>query len=186
MVFIGRHSSAKRGTPVVSAPPVVPSLDEPAELRRQEAVDSLGLSEHAEDRYDRIVDMARSLYHTELAAFSVIDGNREWFKSSTGSALTQVDRCDSFCSVMIQEEGALVVADTTLDPRFSSNPGVTGPMGIRFYAGVPILSRDGVKVGALCVSSTEPRTDVDAAILEQLALLIQAELTMTPSYSSVG
>jgi len=184
MTILGRLTKSPRIT-AVSAPPPVPSLDDPAELRRQHAVDSLGIAgTEAEDRYNRIVEMARSLYHTELASFSVVDRNREWIKASTGTSLAEVDRSYSFCSVMIQQPGSMVVPDTAVDPRFSANPGVVGSMGIRFYAGVPILSRDGEKIGALCVSSTKPRAGIDLAILEQLALLIQAELRLTPSYSA--
>lgn len=182
MVIIGR-TSRSRGL-VVSTPPTVPSLDDPAEARRQEAVDSLGIVDtEAEERFDRIVEMARSLYHTDAAVFSVIDRDREWMKATAGTPITQVPRSSSFCSVIVQQEGALVVGDTTLDPRFAHNPGVVGAPGIRFYAGVPIITREGEKIGALCVSDTRPRKNVDMSILEQLALLVQAELRLTPLYS---
>lgn len=181
MTILGRLAKSPRQT-AVSTPLTVPSLDDPAEVRRQHAVDALDiLDTAAEDRYNRIVEMARSLYHTDAAVFSVIDHNREWFKAATGTSSGPVDRSMSFCSVTIQQRESLVVADASADPRFSSNPGVLGGPRIRFYAGVPIRSRDGENIGALCVTDSGPRAGVDMAILEQLALLIQAELRLTSS-----
>lgn len=191
MAFISlpRGPRGSRSTPVTAEPPAIPALDDPAERRRQDAVDSLEIVDTpAEDRFDRIVEMARSLYHTDAAVFSVIDRDREWHKARTGTRLVEVDRSASFCSVTIQQEGALVVGDTATDPRFSENPGVVGKPGIRFYAGVPIVTREGEKIGALCVSDTRPRDreSVDESVLQQLALLIQAELRLTPTYSTTS
>jgi len=184
MVFIGR-TSRSRG-PVAAAPPVIPSLDDPAERRRQQAVDALGIIESPpEERFDRIVNMAKSLYHTQAAAFSVVDHDREWMKSCVGSPLHQIGRERSFCSVTIQQDEPLFIGDTTLDPRFSSHPGVVGSPGVRFYYGVPIIGQNGERVGALCVIDTVPRdrSAVDESQLVMLAQLIQFELNMTPSYS---
>ena len=187
MVFIGR-TSRSRG-PVVAAPPVIPSLDDPAELRRQQAVDALGIVESPpEERFDRIVNMAKSLYHTDAAAFSIVDHSREWMKACVGYPTADITRERSFCSVTIQQDEPLFVGDATRDPRFSNHPGVVGAPHVRFYYGVPIHGRDGERIGALCVIDTSPRErgSVDESQLLQLAQLIQLELSMTPSYSSAG
>ena len=184
MAFIGR-TSRSRG-PVVAAPPVIPSLDDPEELRRQQAVDALGIVESPpEERFDRIVNMAKSLYHTQAAAFSLVDRDREWMKSCVGYPAADISRERSFCSVTIQQDEPLFVGDATLDPRFSSHPGVLGAPHVRFYYGVPVRDRDGEKIGALCVIDTVPRdrSTVDESQLLMLAQLIQFELNMTPSYS---
>lgn len=162
------------------------ALDTAAEMNRQDAVDALRIVDTpAEDRFDRIVAMAQKLYRTDAAIFSIVDHDREWLKARVGTSLEQVPRADSFCSVTIQQEGAFVVADTRHDKRFRENPGVTGELGIRFYAGVPITSRNGEAIGALCVLDRSPRDEstVDKSMLEQLALLIQAELRVRPAYA---
>jgi len=155
------------------------ALDVAAEAERQSAVDSLGiLDTPAEDRFDRIVTMARQLYGTNAAVFSVIDRDREWHKSMSGTDVDEVARSSSFCNITIRNRGAMVVGDAYEDERFSDNPLVAGDPGIRFYAGFPIESPSGERIGALCVYDPKPRvaSDVDETMLRQLALLIQAEL----------
>ena len=154
-------------------------MDVAAEAERQSAVDALGiLDTPAEDRFDRIVTMARQLYGTNAAVFSVIDRDREWHKSMSGTDVDEVARSSSFCNVTIRNRGAMVVGDAYEDDRFSDNPLVVGDPGIRFYAGFPVESPTGERIGALCVYDPKPRvaSDVDESMLRQLALLIQAEL----------
>lgn len=183
---ITRRTFRSRAT-IVPVPAPIPALDDPAELRRQRAVDALGIVETpSEDRFDRIVQMARTVYHTQAAVFSIVDHGREWMKACVGSDTAEIARERSFCSVTIQQDEPLFIGDTTLDPRFSSHPGVVGEPGVRFYYGVPIVSREGERIGALCVidTSTRERSAVDESQLRQLAQLIQLELSMTPNYSS--
>jgi GAF domain-containing protein len=149
------------------------------EERRQAAVDALAIVDTApEDRFDRIVSMARQLYGTETAVFSIIDHGREWHKAISGPADEQVDRGTSFCSVTIRGNGPLVVSDALTDDRFSGVPAVVDDPHIRFYAGYPVKDRSGQRVGALCVYDPEPRdeSDIDPSMLAQLAHLIEAEL----------
>jgi GAF domain-containing protein len=149
------------------------------EQRRQAAVDALAIVDTAaEDRFDRIVSMARQLYGTETAVFSIIDHGREWHKAISGPADEQVDRGTSFCSVTIRGNGPLVVPDAQADARFSDVQAVVDEPHIRFYAGFPVKDRRGQRVGALCVYDSEPRdeTDIDPSMLAQLAHLIEAEL----------
>lgn len=166
-----------------SVRPTVPALDDPDEMRRQRSVDSLQIVDTpSEDRFDRIVAMAQKVYRTEAAVFSVVDHNREWHKARIGTPVEQVDRTNSFCSVTIQQDGAMIVEDAASDERFRSNPAVSGMPGVRFYAGVPIVSPSGEHIGALCVVDTKPRRRgaVDPSMLESLGRLIQAELRFRP------
>ena len=154
------------------------------EDQRQKAVDDLGiLDTPTEDRFDRIVTMARQLYGTDSAVFSIIDREREWHKSMAGTDTVEVARSSSFCSVTIRQTGAMVVTDATADERFSDNPSVTGNPGIRFYAGVPVEGPRGERIGALCVYDPRPRTgeEIDETMLRQLAHLIEAELRVAPA-----
>jgi len=160
--------------------PRAASDENPAiERRRQRAVDRLGiLDTPSEERFDRIVTMARQLYHTDSAVFSVIDRDREWHKSRSGDTVEEAVRTASFCSVTIRGEDALVVGDASKDDRFNDTPSVVGDPKLRFYAGFPVRAPGGEQIGALCVYDPEPRNadEVDESMLRQLAHLIEAEL----------
>jgi hypothetical protein len=160
---------------VVTADPV----SETAEEERQSAVDALGIVDTpAEVRFDRIVAMAREVYGTEVAIFSVIDNDREWHKSMVGTDIAELARSSSFCSHTIRDRGAMIIPDLRLDERFEHNPFVEGAPHLRFYAGFPVESPSGERIGALCVLDSVPRdsADIDEATLRELALRIQAEL----------
>lgn len=155
------------------------------ERERQDSVDALGIVDtSSEDRFDRIVRMAQSLYGTESAAFSVIDRNRQWHKSRVNIADEEVSRMGSFCSIAIEDRGPLVVLNALEDDRVAASPQVTGNPNIRFYAGFPVESPDGSRIGALCVFDPTPRNaaDVDPSMLAQLAHLIEAELRVKPTF----
>jgi len=163
-----------------------PASEEPvvAERRRQKAVDDLKiLDTPAEDRFDRIVTMARQLYGTESAVFSVIDRDREWHKSRSGNTVEAAERSASFCSVTIRGDDTLIVGDASKDDRFSATAGVTGDPNLRFYAGFPVKAPGGEQIGALCVYDPTPRNvaDVDDSMLRQLAHLLEAELRVAPA-----
>ena len=162
------------------------ALDEAeVERERQRGVDATGILDTGpEDRFDRIVDMARTLYGTESAAFSVIDRDRQWHKSRSNVADQQVSRVGSFCSITVTDRGPMIVLDALTDDRVSDSPQVTDDPNIRFYAGFPVESPDGSRIGALCVFDPAPRdeADVDPAMLRQLAHLIQAELRVKPTF----
>ncbi|TFD48314.1 GAF domain-containing protein [Cryobacterium frigoriphilum] len=150
-----------------------------AEAARQRAVDGLGiLDTGAEPRFDRIVELAQRMFHTRSAAITVIDHDRQWHKARVSMEAQELPRSASFCAVTIEGRGPMIVADTHADERFRENPLVLGDPRIRFYAGFPIESPSGERIGALCVFDPEPRpaTDVDRALLRELALLVQREL----------
>lgn len=149
------------------------------EVRRQASVDDLGLTGSGVDpRLQRIVGMARRAFGTETALFTVLDGNYQHNVVRSGSNITGHSRSQSFCRYAILERGGMIIEDARTDERFRENPLVTGNPHIRFYAGFPIDSPDGERVGALCILDPEPRRmeDIDISLLRELAQLVQAEL----------
>ncbi|WP_423919539.1 GAF domain-containing protein [Frigoribacterium sp. 2-23] len=145
---------------------------------RLEAIRGLGLLDTPrEQRFDDIVERARILLGTDGAAFSLVDDRRQWHKAVAGAELTELPLAASFCAQTIKSGVALVVPDAWSDDRFVSHP------AIRFYAGHPVETADGVRIGALCVVDAEPRSadSVDLVLLRELALAVQRELAATPS-----
>jgi hypothetical protein len=154
--------------------------EEHREVERQRAVDELGIAGSApEERFDRIVDLARRAFHAKAALFSVIDHDRQWNKSRSGVIeLEEFPREGSACAVTIKETGAFIIPDTLDDDRFRSHDFVAGEPHIRFYAGFPVEAPSGERIGALCIMDDSPRAkgEVDEVLLRELALLVQAEL----------
>lgn len=147
-----------------------------SEERRQLAVDSFAIAPG--DHLHRTVEVARELFGTHAAVFSVIDGNTSRHLVHLGIPHEEVDRSLTFCNVTIQGRGAMIVPDATADARFADNPFVTGDPYIRFYAGFPIEAPGGEPIGALCVLDPQPRaaSQVDEVLLRRLALQLQQQL----------
>ena len=148
--------------------PGIPA-DEPARLdalRRLEILDT-----PPEERFDRITRVAARLFNVPIAAISLIDQDRQWFKSRHGLEAAETPRAVSFCGHTILQEDVLHVADATQDPRFAGNPLVTGEPHIRFYAGMPLRSPDGKALGTLCLIDTKARefSNSDRRVLDDLA-----------------
>ncbi|CAN5291445.1 hypothetical protein BH11ACT4_BH11ACT4_18180 [soil metagenome] len=152
------------------------------EADRQLAVDELGIVDTGpEARYDRIVALARQLFGTESAAFSVTDNDRQWYKSRIGIDAEEIARVESFCAPTVERRGPLIVPDALEDPNFRKNPFVLGAPYVRFYAGFPVHSRSGEAIGVLCVFDPKPRhEDFDVALLHRLALQVQREVQRDP------
>lgn len=153
-------------------------LDEPARLsalRRYDVLDT-----PAEEPFDKITSLVRSVLKVPISAVSLIDSDRQWFKSRQGLDASETPRSVSFCSHAIQKLEPLVVADAAKDERFSSNPLVLGPPHIRSYAGAPLQTPDGYNIGALCAIDTVPRTfSADQlGILTNFAALVVDELEL--------
>lgn len=156
------------------APPLPPD-----ESRRLETLRALNILDTApEERFDRLTRLAKRLFNVPIALVSLVDTDRQWFKSCMGLAATETTRDVSFCGHTILDDDTLVVADAALDPRFADNPLVTGPPGIRFYAGCPLRAANGSKLGTLCVIDTAPRSfgADDLALLRDLAHMAEQEL----------
>ncbi len=149
------------------------------ERARQAAVDGLAiLDTPPEARFDRLVTLAQRLFDTESALISIIDHDRQWHKARVGVEATELPRSGSFCAITIGGDGALIIEDARTDARFSGNQWLNSDPLKRFYAGFPIESPSGERIGALCVFDPKPRVlaEVDQVLLRELALLVQREL----------
>ena len=154
--------------------PVLPA-DEAARLR---VLRQLGiLDSPAEERFDRITRLAQRLFDVPIALVSLVDADRQWFKSRQGVDIEETTRELSFCAHAIHDDRVFVVADALSDPRFADHPMVTAGARVRFYAGRPVHV-DGRRVGTLCVVDHRPRQlrDDDARALDDLAALVELEL----------
>jgi len=153
----------------------------PDERDRLRAVRALRLLDTPpEERFDRITSLAARVLRVPKAYISMIDADREWLKSRVGMKAQENPRHLSFCGHAILGDRPLVLADATADPRFVDNPLVNGPDGIRAYAGVPLTSEAGYKVGAFCVADHRVRhfSAEDVQTLEDLAAQVERELRL--------
>ena len=149
------------------------------EDRRLAATRSLGLwKTPPEERFDRVVRVAAAAFDVPIALIALMERDREWFKSCYGLEIREVLRDDSFCGHAIFERQPLVVSDALLDERFADNPYVTGFQGVRFYAGHPLILRNGCCVGTLCILDVRPRhfDNVGISLLRDLSQFAIAEL----------
>lgn len=130
--------------------------------------------------FDRITAMAARVFDVPIALVSVVDHDRIWFKSRHGLSARQVGRDAGLCASAILNDVPWVVTDARADPRALANPLVAGAMGLQFYAGVPLTTRDGHNLGTLCVLDREPRhvTEAEVATLEDLAAMVMSELEL--------
>ena len=131
-----------------------------------------------EERYDRLARFAAEQLDMPIALLSLVDGQRQWFKSRVGVDITEGARDISFCGHAIMKNELFVVNDASSDARFADNPMVAGAPHIRFYAGAPLSSPSGHHIGTLCVIDTVPRTlgAVELSILDALRCLVNETL----------
>ncbi|WP_162299959.1 ATP-binding protein [Kineobactrum sediminis] len=157
---------------------IAPRLPDNESQRLQALYAEKLLDTAAEERFDRLTRLTRHLFKTQSAVISLVDVDRQWFKSSQGFEALESAREISFCGHTILEEDIFEVTDALLDPRFFDNPLVTGPPHIRFYAGMPLLTEAGYHIGALCIFDDQPRLlDMkERAALRDLADCVQAEI----------
>lgn len=130
------------------------------ELHRLQVLKSYFRQEQ-DERLDRMTRMAARMFGAPMCLVSLVDLGRQWFISSQGWLVKETPRTYSFCAHVIQSTNSAVavVPDATKDVRFQDNPLVTGPPNIRFYAGAPLLSPEGYKLGTFCILDRKPRPE---------------------------
>lgn len=150
------------------------------EARRLHSLRALGLLDSPpEERFDRLTRIARRFFRVPIALVTLVDEDRQWFKSRSGIERRETPREHSFCAhAILDADRVMVVPDASTDDRFSTNPLVTGSPEIRFYAACPVKAPDGSPLGTICVIDREPRQldDEDAVVLSDLAELVEREI----------
>jgi hypothetical protein len=151
-----------------------------SEPLRLAALHELGLLDTpVEERFDRVVRLAKRIFDVPTVAVNLIDADRLYTKSAIGAeAGASTPRAISFCTRTVDTGVPLVIPDARTDPRWADNPLVTGDPGIRFYAAAPLAAPSGEIVGALCLVDDQPRdlSPTDHALLEDLARWVEVEL----------
>lgn len=149
------------------------------EADRQRALDDYHLVDSLpEAAYDDIVRLAATICDVPTALLSVIDRDRQWFKARVGMDLDGTPRDVAFCDHAIRDPGRLLeVRDATQDARFVANPFVTAPDGVRFYAGMPLVTEEGAAIGTVCVVDDRPR-ELTAAQRDALAALARLAMRL--------
>ena len=150
------------------------------ESSRIAALHALNILDTApEERYDRLTRLAKRVFNVPYSTISMIDDQRQWFKSIQGLSLCQTTRDISFCAHAILFDEILYVENALKDERFHDNPVVVGDPKIRFYAGCS-LNVSGFKMGTFCVFDKKPRpfSAEDRQLLKDLAALAEQELAM--------
>lgn len=136
---------------------IVPPLPDNEEMRVVEVASYNLQNTDTEEDFNDLSALVAQFCKCPIALITVIDSNRQWFKGKTGTSETGNSRELSFCGHTILQHDVLVVEDATKDERFFDNPVVTGDFKIRFYAGVPIVSEDGFKLGTVCIYDIKKR-----------------------------
>ncbi len=147
-----------------------------AALRRYRILDT-----DPEPQFDRIAEIAKRQFEAPIALVSFMDSDRNFLKAHGDLPYTESPRDISLCGHTILDDAVMVVEDTTKDPRFAENPLVEGDPRLRFYAGAPLITPSGQRIGTVCVFDVKPRddfTDADKAKLKDLAAIVADHLEM--------
>ena len=132
--------------------------------------------------FDHITMLARTLFGVPIAIVSLVDEDRQWFKSRCGDVdQSETPRAMAFCAYTVASKSLFVVQDARRDDRFRNNPLVAGEPGVRFYAGAPLTTPGGHVLGSLCLIDTIPHrtfSDKDAEVLQALAQLVMDGLQL--------
>ena len=132
----------------------------------------------ADERFDRLVRIAKQLFDVPIVLFSLIDDDRQWVKSAIGIDFRETPRAWSFCGHTILDNDPMIVEDTLEDPRFIDNPFVATAPRVRFYAGIPIKATNGQRIGTLCILDDRPRqlSAAEVSLLGDVAESIEDEI----------
>lgn len=136
-----------------------------------------------ERRFDRLTAYAAAYFEVPVALVSLVDADRQWFKSRCGLDASETARDVSFCGHAILQDGVMVIEDALEDPRFADNPLVVGEPHVRFYAGAPLALPEGQRVGTFCLIDRRPRAFPPSAVehLARLAAVTVQELQGIPA-----
>ncbi|RZM25946.1 MAG: GAF domain-containing protein, partial [Sphingomonas sp.] len=139
----------------------------------------------ASESFDRITRMAAQIFGLPVAAISLTDTDRQWFKSRVGLDHHTLPRDGAPCAKVAETHTLLVVPDFHVDPVYADSP--LGQQGVRFYAGAPLVTGDGHGLGALCVLGTEPRTTTpdELAALTDLAAMVMAQIELRHAFGRI-
>jgi diguanylate cyclase (GGDEF)-like protein len=134
-----------------------------------------------EERFDRVTRMAKRMFGVSISLVSLVDKDRQWFKSKQGfetTETTETPRDISFCGHAINQDGLFIIPNASKDERFFDNPLVTAAPKIRFYAGYPLKIREGLNIGTLCLIDEEPREmdEEDQQLFRDLGAIIEQEI----------
>ncbi len=160
----------------------VPAAMPPDEIARIASLRGYCILDTTKDpRFDRLTRLAAELLHVPIVLLSLVDESRQWFKSTVGTGMTEIKRQHGFCAhaILLDAREPMIVPDTLRDERFATHPFVVGEPMLRFYAGAPLVTAQGQKIGTLCVHDVSPRTDFDhraLGILSQLADIAMDEI----------
>ena len=149
------------------------------EKERLETLRTLQLLDtEPEERFDRLTRLAKRMFGVPISLVTLVDGDRQWFKSRQGLEATETPRNISFCGHAILGDDAFVVENALKDDRFSDNPLVADDPNIRFYAGHPLSVAEGGNMGTLCLIDVEPRefSEEDRQLLKDLAVMAEREI----------
>ena len=151
--------------------------------RRHELASYDILDTAAETEFDDIVRVASETCGMPVSLISLLDGDRQWFKAETGFGQSETPLSQSICAYAVQQDNVFEIEDLTRDARTSDNPLVIGGPEVRFYAGAPLRTADGVALGALCVLDTKPNklTPSQAFVLRTLAHQVMTTLELRRS-----
>jgi len=151
----------------------------PNEVARLQTLRSFDiLDTPQEERFDRLTRMARRLFDVPIALVSLVDKDRQWFKSRIGLPVSETPRDISFCGHSILGEEVFIIPDASSDERFQDNPLVIDKPNIRFYASCPLRALNGTQMGTLCIIDDKPRdfSEADLSALTDLAAMAEQEL----------
>lgn len=170
---------------MLSGPTLIPSNDAArlAVVRRYDILDT-----PKDGYFDRITAIAARLFDVPIAIISIVDHDRIWFKSHHGVDASQVGRDPGLCASAILSDKTHIINDAKLDVNVLTNQLVSGALGLRFYAGVPLKTHDGYNLGTLCVIDTQPREitrekikdleDLAQVVMDQLELRLSARISL--------
>jgi GAF domain-containing protein len=130
--------------------------------------------------FERLTQLAATLFNVPIAIISLVDSDRIWFKSHYGLPISQIDREPGLCASAILSNNTYVVEDAKKDPRTLANPLVAGDFGLRFYAAAPLQTEENYNLGTLCIIDKQPRTFTkeQQSVLKQLAAIVMDEMEM--------